>query len=310
MKTMAKKVWKAGTMLYPAPPVMVTCGTAEKANVFTAAWTGIVNSEPPMTYVSVRPSRYSHELISETGEFVINLTTADLIKTADFCGVKSGRDMDKFAETGLKTVPASDVSCPLLEASPVCLECRVTEVKSLGSHDMFLARITAVDIDESLLDETGTLQLEKAHLAAFCHGKYHAVGAELGTFGFSVMKKKTRKRRIAEIKEERREKRLHQEKETVEESFEPKRPKHFSKPAFKKGGSFPLRGRRTEKEEGAAKRPSGERPERPFGKEGKRPFNGERKRPFKNNGKFTERETERAFKKKPFLKKKPFKRGE
>lgn len=209
---MSKKVWKAGTMLYPAPPVMVTCGTSEKPNVFTVAWTGIVNSEPPMTYVSVRPERYSYGLIKETGEFVINLTTANLVKTADFCGVKSGREVDKFAETGLTAEAASAVSAPLLSESPLCLECRVKEVKPLGSHDMFLAEIVAVDVDEELLDESGRLRLEKAHLAAFCHGRYYTVGAELGTFGFSVVKKKTRKRRIAEIKEKRKEERIKKER--------------------------------------------------------------------------------------------------
>lgn len=230
---MSKKVWKAGTMLYPAPPVMVTCGTAEKPNVFTVAWTGIVNSEPPMTYVSVRPERYSYGLIKETGEFVINLTTADMLNAADFCGVKSGKDIDKFAETGLTAVSASAVSAPLLSESPLSLECRVKEVKSLGSHDMFLAEIVAVDVDESLLDESGRLQLEKARLAAFCHGRYYAVGAELGTFGFSVVKKKTRKRRIAEIKEKRKEDRIKKERETEKRSVDDKdkerRPRRFGR---------------------------------------------------------------------------------
>lgn len=220
---MAKKVWKPGTMLYPVPPAMITCGTAQKPNVFTAAWTGIVNSEPPMTYISVRPERYSHGLIKETGEFVINLTTADLVKTADFCGVKSGRDINKFEQTGLKTLQASKVACPLLEASPVSLECKVKEVKSLGSHDMFLAEIVAVDIDEELLDEEGRLQLEKSHPAAFCHGRYYALGAELGMFGFSVIKKKTRKRRIAEIKEKRKQERIRKEQILEERPVERKK---------------------------------------------------------------------------------------
>ena len=200
---MTKTVWKPGTMLYPLPPVMVTCGTMEKPNVLTVAWTGIINSDPAMTYISVRPSRYSHELIKNNKEFVINLTTTKLLKAADFCGVKSRKDIDKFKETGLTVLPCQKVKAPMIEQSPLSLECRVTEIKPLGSHDMFLAEIVAVHVEEELLDDKGCFELEKSGLVAFCHGAYYALGGKLGTFGFSVEKKKTRKQRIAQIKHER-----------------------------------------------------------------------------------------------------------
>ncbi|MBR1946300.1 MAG: flavin reductase family protein, partial [Alphaproteobacteria bacterium] len=200
---MTKTIWKPGTMLYPLPPVMVTCGTLEKPNVLTVAWTGIINSDPAMTYISVRPSRHSHELIKSSKEFVINLTTAKMLKAADFCGVKSGKDIDKFKETGLTVLPCQKVKAPMIEQSPLSLECRVTEIKPLVSHDMFLAEILAVHVDDSLLDDKGRFELEKSGLIAFCHGAYYALGGKLGTFGFSVEKRKTRKQRIAQIKHER-----------------------------------------------------------------------------------------------------------
>ncbi len=202
---MTKTVWKPGTMLYPLPPVMVTCGTMENPNVLTVAWTGIINSDPAMTYISVRPSRFSHELIKNNKEFVINLTTAKMLKAADFCGVKSGRDLDKIKETGLTLQPCQKVKAPLIEQSPLSLECRVTETKPLGSHDMFLAEIVAVHVDDELLDADGRFELERSGLIAFCHGAYYALGGKLGSFGFSVEKKKTRKQRIAKIKRDRRE---------------------------------------------------------------------------------------------------------
>ena len=194
---MTKTVWKSGTMLYPLPPVMVTCGTMETPNVFTVAWTGIINSDPPMTYISVRPSRFSHELIKNGKEFVINLTTAKMLKAADFCGVKSGRDLNKIKETGLTLLPCQKVKVPMIEQSPLSLECRVTEIKPLGSHDMFLAEIVAVHVEEELIDSKGRFELERSGLVAFCHGAYYALGGRLGSFGFSVEKKKTRKQRIA-----------------------------------------------------------------------------------------------------------------
>ena len=187
---MEKEIWKGGNMLYPVPAVMVSCQRpGEKPNIITAAWTGTVCSDPPMVSVSIRPERYSYGIIRETGEFVINLTTEELVRAADYCGVRSGRDVDKFLEANLSAVPASAVSCPLIGESPVSLECKVTQVLELGSHHMFLARVEAVDAAADLLDEKGRLDLGKAHLAAYSHGSYHALGKELGTFGFSVRKK-------------------------------------------------------------------------------------------------------------------------
>ena len=187
---MRKVTWKPGTMLYPLPPVMVSCGTMERPNVITVAWTGIVNSDPAMTYISVRPERYSHGLITETLEFVINLTTEPLIWTADYCGVKSGRDIDKFSLPAITAAAASKVSAPMIEESPVSIECRVDRVIRLGTHDMFLSKIVAVNVDEGLLDSRGRLHLERASLVATSHGKYFALGKQVGTFGFSVKKKK------------------------------------------------------------------------------------------------------------------------
>ena len=169
---------------------MVTCGTLEHPNVLTVAWTGIANTIPPRTYISVRPSRYSYGLIRESGEFVINLTTAAMVRAADFCGVRSGRDLDKFAACGLTAEPATRVSCPQLAESPVSLECRVIQVISLGSHDMFLADILAVNVDSRYVDSSGKLHLDKCGLAAYAHGEYFELGRRLGSFGYSVRKKK------------------------------------------------------------------------------------------------------------------------
>ena len=192
---MAKISMKPGTMLNPVPAVMVTCADRESSNIITIAWTGIINSDPPMTYVSVRKERYSHRLIKESGEFVINLTTEELAKATDFCGVRSGRNIDKAAETGLSFVPAEIVGCPMISESPVNIECRVTEIKELGSHDMFMAEIVKVHADEKLFDENGRLCLEKAGLISYSHGEYFGLKKNpIGKFGFSVMKAKTRKR--------------------------------------------------------------------------------------------------------------------
>ena len=229
---MTKIVWPAGTMLYPLPPVMVTCGTMEKPNVLTVAWTGIINSDPAMTYISVRPSRFSHEIIKNSREFVINLTTAKMLKAADFCGVKSGRDTDKFTETGLTPSAGKKVKAPVIEESPLSLECRVTEIKPLGSHDMFLAEIVAVRVDEELLDANGRFELEKSGLIAFCHGAYYALGGKLGSFGFSVAKKKTRKQKIAQINHERRD--AQKAKKAGEQKNKTFRPAKNEKKPFKK----------------------------------------------------------------------------
>ena len=186
---MSKAVWKPGTLLAPVPAVMVSCGTMEKSNIITIAWTGIVNSDPAMPYISVRPSRYSYDLIKESGEFVINLTTEKLIRATDLCGVKSGRDEDKFQLAKLTKEPASQLSCPMIAESPVSLECRVKQILPLGSHDMFLAEIVAVNVDEALLDEKGKLHLARAGLMSYAHGEYFGQGRRLGSFGCSVRKK-------------------------------------------------------------------------------------------------------------------------
>jgi flavin reductase (DIM6/NTAB) family NADH-FMN oxidoreductase RutF len=187
---MAKIKWRGGALLGPVPPVMVSCGDMEKSNIVTVAWTGILNTIPPKTYISLRPSRYSYEIIKETREFVINLTTAELVRAADYCGVYTGRKVNKFEKCGLHAEPASQVGCPVISECPLSLECRVTDVIPLGSHDMFLADIVAIDVDEELLDEEGKLHLERAKLAAYAHGEYYELGRKIGSFGYAVKKKK------------------------------------------------------------------------------------------------------------------------
>ena len=192
---MARQTWKGSTLLNPEPPVLVSCGSMEAANLITIGWTGTICTQPSMVSISVRPERYSYQLIKASGEFVINLPTRKLVRAVDWCGVKSGRDYDKFAEMKLTPLPASTVSCPILAESPVNLECQVTQVIPLGSHDLFLAKVTAVDVDEALLDEKGKLCLERADLIVYSHGEYFSLGKQLGTFGYSVRKKATLQRR-------------------------------------------------------------------------------------------------------------------
>ncbi len=190
---MSKISWKPGTMLFPLPPVMVTCGDMEKHNVLTIAWTGIINTEPPMTYISVRPSRYSHDIIKETKEFVINISTLELAKACDYCGVKSGKNTDKFKDMNLEIEPCQVVKAPMLKKAPVSLECKVVDIKSFGTHDMFTAEIVNVNIDDRYLEEDNRLALEKAGLLVFAHGRYYTMGRDLGGFGFSVDKTKENK---------------------------------------------------------------------------------------------------------------------
>ena len=190
---MSKVKWKGGALLAPVPPTIVTCGTVEKPNALTVAWTGILNTHPPKTYVSVRPGRYSYNLIKESGEFVINLTSKDLVRAADFCGVRSGRDMDKLAACGITAEESTEVGAPSLAESPLSIECRVTDVLPLGTHDMFMADVVAVTVKEELLDQDGKLRLDKSGLVAYSHGEYFELGKKLGFFGFSVQKKKKRK---------------------------------------------------------------------------------------------------------------------
>ncbi len=194
-----KKTMKPGTMLYPLPAVLVTGGDMEHSTLMTAAWTGIVNSDPPMTYVSIRPERYSYSVIRERGEFVINLTTRQLVRETDYAGCVSMRREDKFETLGLTREAADLVAAPLIAQCPVNLECRVTEVKDLGSHSMFLAEILAVHVEEGLFDKKGRICLENADLLAYVHGTYLPLGkGKLGTFGYSVMKPKTKKKKAAE----------------------------------------------------------------------------------------------------------------
>ena len=184
-----KQVWKGGNMLYPLPAVMVSCAReGERPNIITLAWAGTVCTNPPMVSVSIRPERYSYDIIRESGEFVMNLTTQRLVRAMDFCGVRSGRDTDKFASCGLTVAAASAVKPPLIAESPVNLECRVRQILELGSHHMFLADVAAVDIDPSLLDEKGALRLDKAGLTTYSHGTYYSLGQALGSFGYSVRK--------------------------------------------------------------------------------------------------------------------------
>lgn len=187
---MSKVQWKGSTLLSPLPPAMVTCRDGGRDNVLTIGWTGILNSQPPKTYISVRPERFSYEMIASSRVFAVNLTTTAMVRAADFCGVRSGKDLDKFAKCHMERVEASLIDCPLLADAPISLECRVTDIVHLGSHDMFLADIVAVDVNEELLDSDGKLHIEKASLAAYAHGSYYALGKKIGSFGYSVKKKR------------------------------------------------------------------------------------------------------------------------
>ncbi len=184
-----KEVWKGSVITSPLPPVLVSCGTVDQPNVLTVAWTGIICTQPPVTYISLRPERFSYDIIKKSGEFVINLPTEELVKAIDLCGVKSGRDTDKFVLTGLKAAPSSELNAPLIVQSPVNIECRVREIMQFGTHDMFIADILKVNAAKELLDSKGRLALEKAGLLAYAHGDYFALGKKLGSFGYSVRKK-------------------------------------------------------------------------------------------------------------------------
>ena len=192
---MARQNWKGSVLLAPVPPTMITSQFEGKKNVFTVAWTGVLNTQPPKTYISVRPERYSYELIKNSGEFVINLTTASMVKNADRCGTYSGRNVDKFKKYSIETVEAVNVSAPILKDSPAALECKVTDIIEMGTHHMFVADIVGVSVDEQYLDANGKLNLSRANLAAYAHGEYFALGRHLGKFGYSVMKKSTKVRK-------------------------------------------------------------------------------------------------------------------
>lgn len=188
---MGKDIWKPGTVLYPVPAVMVSCGTMEgEKNIITIAWTGTINSDPAMTYISVRPERHSYEMIKKTGEFVINLTTENLVRACDYCGVKSGRDIDKFKELKLTAAKASKVSAPIIYESPVNIECKVKDIIPLGTHHMFLAEVAAVSVSNEFMDKTGKFHFNNTKPVCYSHGEYFGLGNKLGKFGFSVQKKR------------------------------------------------------------------------------------------------------------------------
>lgn len=186
---MSRVHWNGAVLLAPVPPVLVSCGTKEAPNLITIGWCGVLNTHPPKTYISIRPSRHSYDLIKNSGEFVINLATSDLVRAVDFCGVRSGREIDKFAHCKLTPIDSKEVSAPSVAECPLSLECRLTEIVPLGTHDMFLADIVSVSVDEKLLDEKGKLHLARANLLAYAHGEYFKLGPQIGTFGFSVRKK-------------------------------------------------------------------------------------------------------------------------
>jgi len=189
---MTKVCWKPGTMVYPLPAVLVSCGSVPSdRNLITVAWTGTICTDPPMLYISVRPERHSYEIIRREMEFTLCLTTEAMARATDWCGVRSGRDFDKWKETGLTPLPGIKVRCPYIEESPICIECQVSEVMHLGSHDMFIARVLNVIADERYIDPaTGAFDLASSGLMAYCHGGYHQLGDKIGKFGFSVRKNK------------------------------------------------------------------------------------------------------------------------
>lgn len=193
-----KKTFKPGAVEAPLPVVMVSCGSGDEANIITIAWTGIVNSDPPMTYISVRRERHSHDIIEKSGEFVINMVNRDLVGACDWCGVKSGAKVDKWKEMGLTKAPCDEVNCPMIAEAPMSLECRVKEVHRYPSHDMFVAEIVAMHADEKIVNEKGAIRLDEAGLVSYCHGEYIPLAKKpVGSFGFSVMKRSTRKKRAA-----------------------------------------------------------------------------------------------------------------
>ncbi len=196
-----KQYWKPGNMLYPVPAVMVSCQRpGEKPNIITVAWAGTICSDPAMLSISVRPERYSYDIIKETGEFVVNLVNRDLTFATDYCGVKSGRDVDKYQEMNLTPLPSRHIAAPGIEESPVCLECKVRQVIALGTHDLFLAEIMGVTVDEKYMDEKGKFHLNDVDLTAYSHGEYFALGEKLGSFGYSVKKPDRKKSEKADSK--------------------------------------------------------------------------------------------------------------
>lgn len=192
---MAKQQWKPGNMLYPLPAVMVSCRDNDgNDNIITVAWAGTICTNPPMVSISIRPERYSYHMIEESGAFVINLTTEQLCYATDYCGVRSGKDVDKFKEMKLTKVEASQVNAPMIGESPVNIECKVRKIEKFGSHDVFIADVVAVHAEDEYMDEKGKFSLKKANPMVYSHGEYYGLGKKLGTFGYSVKKKKNRKK--------------------------------------------------------------------------------------------------------------------
>ncbi len=190
---MDKITWQGGALIAPIPAVMVSCGDMEKSNIITVAWCGITNTVPPKTYVSIRPSRYSYNIIKESGEFVINLVPATLAKKADFCGIYTGKKVDKFQKCEFTKEKSSKISAPMIGECPISIECKVTDIIPLGSHHMFLADILAVNVEKGML-EGDKLCINRAHLCAFAHGEYYKLGERIGKFGFSVKNKRKNKK--------------------------------------------------------------------------------------------------------------------
>jgi len=186
---MSKVTWKSGNFIYPIPAVMVSCGTMEKSNIITVAWTGTINTNPAMAYISVRKERFSYEIIKKQKEFVINLTNESLAFATDYCGVKSGKDVDKFKDMKLTKQKASFVKCPLIEESPVSIECKIVDEKDLGSHTMFIAEVLAINADEKYIDKNGSFDISKCKLISYSNGGYYGLGKKIGKFGFSVQNK-------------------------------------------------------------------------------------------------------------------------
>ena len=190
---MSRQIWKSGTFIYPIPAVMVSCGTMKESNIITVAWTGILNTNPATVYISVRPTRFSYKIIKEEKEFVINLTTKNLAKATDFCGVRTGEKVDKLKEMNLHKEKAKFVKCPIIRESPVAVECKVIDIKELGSHHMFIAEVLSIDADKKYIDDKGAFDISKCDLIAYANGHYYSLGKKVGKFGFSVKKKSFKK---------------------------------------------------------------------------------------------------------------------
>lgn len=203
---MSKVTWKDGTLLAPVPAVLVSCGTVEKPTALTIAWTGTISSDPPRMYISVRPERNSYEIIKQSGEFCVNLMPSSTVRTLDYCGIKSGKNEDKLAKRKLTALPCTQISAPMIAQSKISLECKVFDIQPQGSHDMFLADILAVNIDEDLIDEKGRLMIEQAGLMTYAHGTYFALGKKIGTFGFSTKQKRSKSVNMKNPKKKKKDK--------------------------------------------------------------------------------------------------------